>query len=228
MSVTETVLGIVAHPDDEIGMAGTLKNHADRGDTVVLAWMTAGENTTMLKGTPEEKAEIRKEQAEEVSAVLGVETRFLGFSDSQVPYTVEASKKVAEFIKEVKPSVVITWNDYWQFGAGHPDHRNTCYTVRDAVTYARFSDGLPPHRDFVSLYLYYNPNSSFPAVYVDVSGQKGIFEKIVDVYSRVYGGWNVTEWKYLNLRFFGMRAGCELAEVFNVVQNKKQVSKYLD
>ncbi len=226
--MTETVLGIVAHPDDEIGMAGTLKNHADRGDTVVLAWMTAGENTTMLRGTPEEKGEIRKNQAQEVSRILGVETHFLGFSDSQVPYTMEASKNVAAFIKEIKPSIVITWNDYWQFGAGHPDHRNTCYIVRDAITYARFADGLPPYRDFVSLYLYYNPGSPFPAVYVDVSQQKGIFEKIVDVYSRVYGGWDVTEWKYTTMRFFGMRAGCALAEVFNVVQNRRQTSKYLD
>lgn len=228
MNVTETVLGIVAHPDDEIGMAGTLKNHADRGDTVILTWMTAGENTTMLTGTPEEKARTRKEQAKEVSHLLGVETRFLGFADSQVAYTMEASKKVAAFIREVKPSVVITWNDYWQAGAGHPDHRNTCYIVRDALTYARFPGSLPAYRDFVSLYLYYNPESSLPVVYVDVSQQKGIFERIVDVYSRVYGGWPVTEWKYTNLRFFGMRAGCELAEVFNVVQNRRRVSTYLD
>lgn len=226
--MTETVLGIVAHPDDEIGMAGTLKNHADRGDTVVLAWMTAGENTTMLKGSPEEKAQVRKEQAEEVSELLQIETRFLGFKDSEVPYTTEASKKVAEFIRDVKPSTVITWNDYWQTGAGHPDHRNTCYTVRDALTYARFPGSLPAHREFVSLYLYYNPGSSLPVVYVDVSEQKGIFEKIVDVYSKVYGGWPVTEWKYTNLKFFGMRAGCELAEVFNVVQSRKRTSKYLD
>jgi LmbE family N-acetylglucosaminyl deacetylase len=226
--VTEIVLGIVAHPDDEIGMAGTLKNHADRGDTVVLAWMTAGENTTMLKGSPEEKAQVRKEQAEEVSELLQIETRFLGFKDSEVPYTTEASKKVAEFIRDVKPSTVITWNDYWETGAGHPDHRNTCYTVRDALTYARFPGSLPAHREFVSLYLYYNPDSSLPVVYVDVSEQKGIFEKIVDVYSKVYGGWPVTEWKYTNLKFFGMRAGCELAEVFNVVQSRKRTSKYLD
>lgn len=228
VSVTETVLGIVAHPDDEIGMAGTLKNHADRGDTVVLAWMTAGENTTMLKGTPEEKAHIRKEQAEEVSQLLGVKTRFLQFADSQVAYTMEASRTVAEFIREVKPTIVITWNDYWQSGAGHPDHRNTCYIVRDALTYARFPGSLPAYRNFVSLYLYYNSESSLPAVYVDVSQQKGVFEKIVDIYSRVYGGWPVTEWKYINLKFFGMQAGCELAEVFNVVQDRKGVSQYLD
>ena len=226
--MTETVLGIVAHPDDEIGMVGTLKNHADRQDTVVLAWMTSGENTTMLKGTPEEKAQIRKEQAEEVSHLLGVKTRFLGFKDSQVSYTLDASQKVAEFIREIKPTIIITWNDYWQFGAGHPDHRNTCYLVRDALTYARFPGALPSHREFVSLYMYYNPDSRFPPIYVDVSLQKGIFEKIVDIYSKVYGGWPVTEWKYTNMKFYGMQVGCELAEVFNVVQNRRHVLRYLD
>lgn len=226
--MTETILGIVAHPDDEIGMVGTLKNHADRGDTVVLAWMTAGENTTMLKGTPEEKAAIRKDQAAKVSSILGVKTRFLGFPDSQVPHTVEASKKVAEFIREVKPSIIITWNDFWQAGAGHPDHRNTCCVVRDAITYARFPGQREPHRDFVSLYLYYSPRCPLPEVYVDVTRQEGIFEQVVDVYSRVYGGWPVTEWKYINLKFAGIQAGCKLAEVFNVVQNRKSASPYLE
>lgn len=225
--VTETVVGIVAHPDDEIGMVGTLKNHADRGDTVILAWMTAGESTTALEGTPEKKGALRKKHAEDVSSILGVKTRFLGFKDSQIPYTVDAAKKVAEFVREVSPTIVITWNEFWQTGAGHPDHRNTCYVVRDALTYARFPSQLPAHRDFISLYLYYNPESTLPVVYVDVSQQKGIFEKIVDIYSEVYGNWPVTEWKYTNLRFYGSWAGCALAEVFNVVQSRKRASPYL-
>lgn len=226
--MTETVLGIVAHPDDEIGMVGTLKNHADRGDTVVLAWMTAGENTTMLDGTPQEKAEIRKKQAAQVSQLLGIDTQFLGFKDSQVPYTVDAAKRVAKTIREVNPSIVITWNDYWEFGAGHPDHRNTCYTVRDAITYARFPDELPAHREIVSLYMYYNPHSVFPVVYVDVSQQNGIFEKVVNVYADVYGGWSVTEWKRTNMEFYGRKVGCQLAEVFNAVQRKNKAAMYLE
>ena len=220
-------MGIVAHPDDEIGMVGTLKNHADRGDSVILAWMTAGENTTMLRGSPEEKAATRKKQADAVSALLGVKTRFLGFSDSQIPYTLEAAQKVARFLREIKPTIVITWNDYWQAGAGHPDHRNTCYIVRDAVTYARFPDSQPAHRDFVSLYLYYNPRSSLPVIYVDVTDQKGIFEQVVEVYASVYGGWPVIDWKYTTMKYMGTQAGCELAEVFNVVQNRHPVEKYL-
>lgn len=220
-------MGIVAHPDDEIGMVGTLKNHADKGDSVVLAWMTAGENTTMLKGSPEEKAAIRKEQADAVSALLGVKTQFLEFSDSQVSYTMEAAQKVARFLRELKPTIVITWNDYWQVGAGHPDHRNTCYIVRDAITYARFPDSQPAHRDFVSLYLYYNPRSPLPAVYVDVTDQKGIFEQVVEVYASVYGGWPVVGWKYTTMKYMGIQAGCELAEAFNVVQNRHSVEKYL-
>jgi len=225
--VTDTVVGIVAHPDDEIAMVGTLKNHADRGDSVVLAWMTAGENTTMLTGSPEEKAAIRKDQADAVSNVLGVKTAFLGFSDSHVPYTMEAAQQVADFFRKWKPSIVITWNDYWQVGPGHPDHRNTCYLVRDAVTYTRFPGPLPPHRDFISLYLYYNMRSQLPVAYVDVSEQKGIFEQIVDIYASVYGKWPVLEWKYTTMKYLGAQAGCELAEAFNVVQNTSTTSAYL-
>lgn len=46
------VFACFAHPDDEVGALGTLANHADRGDRVVLGWMTCGENTSMSKGRP--------------------------------------------------------------------------------------------------------------------------------------------------------------------------------
>jgi len=48
-SARRTVLACFAHPDDEMGALGSLANHVDRGDRVVLAWMTSGENTSMSK-----------------------------------------------------------------------------------------------------------------------------------------------------------------------------------
>ena len=49
VSSRKTVFACFAHPDDEVGALGTLANHVDRGDRVVLAWMTSGENTSMSK-----------------------------------------------------------------------------------------------------------------------------------------------------------------------------------
>jgi LmbE family N-acetylglucosaminyl deacetylase len=40
------VFACFAHPDDKVGALGTLANHGDRV-TVVLAWMTCGENASM-------------------------------------------------------------------------------------------------------------------------------------------------------------------------------------
>ncbi len=36
-------MAVFAHPDDEIGAAGTLALHARRGDEVLQVWMTRGE-----------------------------------------------------------------------------------------------------------------------------------------------------------------------------------------
>ena len=49
VSSRKTVFACFAHPDDEVGALGTLANHGDCGDRVVLAWMTCGENTSMSK-----------------------------------------------------------------------------------------------------------------------------------------------------------------------------------
>jgi len=75
----KTILAIFAHPDDEINCIGVLKNHSERGDRCVLAWLTHGEQATTLEGTPEEKRAIRRKHAEKVADLLGCEIKFLAF-----------------------------------------------------------------------------------------------------------------------------------------------------
>ena len=47
-------MAVFAHPDDEIGAAGTLALHAQKGDRVMLVWMTRGELASQFGDTPEE------------------------------------------------------------------------------------------------------------------------------------------------------------------------------
>ncbi len=46
-SEKKTIISLFAHPDDELGAIGTLANHAERGDRVIMAWTTCGELTTL-------------------------------------------------------------------------------------------------------------------------------------------------------------------------------------
>ena len=48
-------MAVFAHPDDEIGAAGTLALHAQKGDRVMLVWMTRGELASQFGDTPEEE-----------------------------------------------------------------------------------------------------------------------------------------------------------------------------
>lgn len=230
MSDKETILAIFAHPDDELTVVGTLVNHAERGDRTMLAWLTFGEAATTIEGSPEEKARIREQHTKKVGALLGAETRILEFRDSHVPHTVESARSIADLIREVKPTAVITWNIFWQPGAGHPDHRNTAYNVIDAISYARFpleGSKFPPHRERVGIYLIRNPESSSPVQYVDIEGREETIREFINIYCELYGEWPVEQFALSLARQNGMEAGCNLAEAYNVIQRRSGPAKYL-
>ena len=92
VSSRKTVLACFAYPDDEVGALGTLANHSDRGDRVVLAWMTCGENTSMSKAkTPAEVARERRLHGQEVGKIIGCEVAFFDYGDTQVQLTRDAA-----------------------------------------------------------------------------------------------------------------------------------------
>ncbi|MFQ6087891.1 MAG: PIG-L deacetylase family protein [Candidatus Methanofastidiosia archaeon] len=229
--MTKKLLAIFAHPDDEISAIGTLANHTERGDEVYLTWMTEGRKATTLKVSEDEKAEIRKRQAKKIGKLIGAKTRFLNFKDAEIFPSREAALKVSELIKEVKPQILITWNKFLSTGAGHPDHRYTSEIVLDALTYARFPEEkskFSPHRDFVNVYLAPFKPSEFPIQYIDISDREKIIRKLVEIYSGMYGFWDVLEWKLQESARNGRMTGCKLAEAFSVVQKVSCGIKYLD
>ncbi len=230
MASKETVLAIFAHPDDELTVVGTLANHSARGDRTMLVWLTYGESATTIKGSREEKAKIRENHTKKVGTLLGAETRILGFRDSQVDRSVESAYKIADLIREVKPTIIITWGIFLQPGAGHPDHRNTSHLVIDAVTYARFpleGSKFPPHRERIGVYLIRSPDSLLPVQYVDIEGHVKTIQEFVEIYKEIYGEWQPEQFGLAMARRNGMEAGCNLAEAYNVIQTRCGPSKYL-
>ena len=214
----KTLLVALAHPDDEVGCAGTIAMHVRRGNRVVLLWLTRGGMTEALGRLPyEEVAARRTEHGEAAAALLGAEPRFLDFPDTRVEATPEAAAEVARVIAEVRPDAVLTWGDAWIRGMRHPDHRATGQIVRDAVTLARIGGvvaPLPPHREPAPVFTLRDEHSTLPARAVDVTPVLDIALELGRFY-RERIGWPETEWHRMRLESIGSQWGVAAAEEFD-------------
>ena len=232
LAMSKTLLSIVAHPDDELTAIGTIANHCQRGDRVVMSWMTPGTRTSYLQGSDGDKIAARTKQAEEVAQLVGAETKILDFEDAAIYPSREASLKVAGLIREVKPNIIITWNRLWLTGPGHPDHRYTSVIVLDAVSYARFQiPELPgtPYRELASIYLSPGvPTSPLPLCHIDISNHEELRRRFAKIYENMYGLWDALNLKLAASATNGMMINCKLAESFNIVQRGSCEAKYLD
>lgn len=122
-----TVLGVWAHPDDEMYLsAGLMAIARDNGQRVVCVTATKGEHGTPdpQRWPPERLAPVRAWELRASLAVLGVtEHRFLGLPDGgcadQSPDGVV--DRLAEVMEEVRPDTVITFGP--DGFTGHSDHQ---------------------------------------------------------------------------------------------------------
>ena len=214
-----TLLVALAHPDDEVGCAGTIALHARRGDRVVLLWLTRGGMTEALGRLPyEEVARRRTEHGESAAAILGAEPRFMDFQDTRVEATVDAAYEVARVVAEVRPDAVLTWGDAWVRGPRHPDHQATGKIVRDAITLARIGGVVAPqapHREPAPVFTLRDEHSTLPARVVDVSS---VLEVVLEL-GRFYGervGWPESDaWLRDRLAVVGADHGVAAAEAFD-------------
>jgi len=119
------VLGIFAHPDDEVfGPGGTLAKFAKEGRDVYLICVTdgdAGENGLDKK----ERAlgEIRREELQESAEVLGIrKVFFLGYKDGSLSNNLyhEIADKIQKIVEEIKPEIIMTMEP--RGVSGHLDH----------------------------------------------------------------------------------------------------------
>ncbi|HEX7090662.1 MAG TPA: PIG-L family deacetylase [Longimicrobiales bacterium] len=213
-----TLLVALAHPDDEVGCAGTIAAHRARGDRVVLVWLTRGEMTDAFgRLGREEVARRRTEHGAQVGRMLGCEVRFLDFPDTRVEATADAAHRMARLVAEVKPDAVVTWGEAWVRGMRHPDHQATGKIVRDAVMLARISAVVAPaapHRADVPVFTLREPPSLLPERAVDVSAH---VEQVLEVarFYRERVGWPEEEWLLARLREAGKRWGVQAAESFD-------------
>jgi N-acetyl-1-D-myo-inositol-2-amino-2-deoxy-alpha-D-glucopyranoside deacetylase len=135
----QTLLAVLAHPDDEsFGMGGTLALYASRGVDVHLVCATRGEvgevTPEKLKGF-QSIGELRESELRCAAGILGLKgVHFLDYRDSGMPGSPdnhhpqalaaqpleEVAANVVCYIRELKPQVVLTFDPIG--GYRHPDH----------------------------------------------------------------------------------------------------------
>lgn len=127
-----TILAIGAHAGDLELTAGALliKQH-ELGDSIVFLHLTLGEGGNP-KMSPAQYGEQKRREAQAAAAIIGARVIFGPYKDGELPNNDEARRYVAEVIREVKPTLVIT---HWRTSI-HPDHANTHAIVEDAVLLA--------------------------------------------------------------------------------------------
>jgi len=146
-----TLLLVHAHPDDEaISTGGVMMKAKAHGHRVVNITATRGEvgeiyNMDEAASRPR-LGEIRTEELKAAGEILGVDRQeFLGYRDSgmvdtgdnkdprsfhQAPLD-EAAGKLAVFIREERPDVVVTYAEDGVYG--HPDHIKAHFVTNAAL-----------------------------------------------------------------------------------------------
>lgn len=219
----KTILAALAHPDDEIGCAGTLAVHAAAGDRVVLLFLTRGEMTEALGPlTLAEVAAARTQHAHQAAAILGAEARLLEFPDTRIDRNPDTIHAVARVLAEIRPDAVITWGDAWERGMRHPDHQACGEIVRGAITIARIARAVhphAPHRAPAPVFTLRSSFSTLPETAIDVSSQLDRLHTLAAFY-RARVAWPPHEWLVARLETAGNRYGCAAAELFDAWESE--------
>lgn len=223
----KTIFACFPHADDEISCVGTMANHVAKGDRVVLCFGTHGEMTSLMGNVSvEEIVKERERHAAEVAKIIGCEVMFLDFEDTEVEITRDNAKKIAKVICEVKPDVIITWNNFHR----HPDHRSMAQLLIDAGQMARIPrvvSPLEPHRKDLTILQYYDERALLPALYVDVSDTIEKIKEVTQCYADTYG-WNGAVERVVARRMsIGMDCDVAYAEKFTVLRRRNKAVKYV-
>jgi LmbE family N-acetylglucosaminyl deacetylase len=185
-----TILAVGAHAGDaELTSGLLLARQRMRGDRIVILHLTLGEGGNP-KLSPDAYGAQKRREALAVAEKLGAEVIFAPYRDGELPNDDAARRFVADVIRRVKPTYVIT---HWRESL-HKDHAAAHAIVRDAVLLASLAGVVtehPPHRGVRSVWYAENwedADDFHPYVYVDVTGALERWREAVGQYEFVRGG----------------------------------------
>lgn len=133
----QTVLAVVAHPDDEIiGLGGTLHKHVKQGDSVAVLILGDGKSSRGgLQYAPlsQEMQSLSLAETQKALKTMGISVLFKeSLPDNRFDSMplLDVVKKVSQYMGKVQPDIVYTHH----FGDLNVDHR---ITSEAAITSAR-------------------------------------------------------------------------------------------
>ncbi len=158
------LMAVHAHPDDESSKgAATMARYVREGAEVLVCTLTGGERGDILNQAmerPEIRANlpaIRRAEMAAAREILGVQQRFLGFTDSGLPEgdplpplpdgcfalvpLAEAARPLVQAVREFRPHVILTYDE--NGGYPHPDHIKTHQVAVEAFEAAADPDRYP-------------------------------------------------------------------------------------
>jgi mycothiol S-conjugate amidase len=171
------LMAVHAHPDDESSKgAATMARYVREGASVLVCTMTGGERGDILNKAmerPEIRADlaaVRRAEMARAREILGVQQRFMGFTDSGLPegdplpplpegcFALEplavAAQPLVQAVREFRPHALITYDE--SGGYPHPDHIKTHQVAIEAFEAAGDPDRYPGCGDpWQPLKLYY-------------------------------------------------------------------------
>lgn len=118
------VVGIFAHPDDEVfGPGGTLASFANNGHDVYLICVTDGDAGQNSTEDERDLGQIRREELQQSAKALGIKkVYFLGYKDGSLNNNLyhEVADKIKKILYELDPEIVVTMEH--RGVSGHLDH----------------------------------------------------------------------------------------------------------
>jgi mycothiol S-conjugate amidase len=158
------LMAVHAHPDDESSKgAATMARYVAEGASVLVCTLTGGERGDILNKameSPEVRANlpaIRRQEMDRAREILGVQQRFLGFTDSGLPEgdplpplpegcfglvpLAEAARPLVQAVREFRPHVILTYDE--NGGYPHPDHIKSHQVAVEAFEAAGDPDRYP-------------------------------------------------------------------------------------
>jgi len=166
------------------------------GDRVVILHMTLGEGGNPRLSPAVYGAQKRRE-ALSADSVIGAEVIFAPYRDGEIPNDEAVRRYVADIIRQVKPTYVIT---HWSRSI-HKDHSNTSAIVQDAVLLASLEGvvtGHPAHRGVRGVYYAENWEDAqgfSPYIYYGVKDELDQWRTAVTKYEFVGG--KISSFPYL-------------------------------
>jgi LmbE family N-acetylglucosaminyl deacetylase len=164
---------------------------------VVLLHLTLGEGGNP-KLSPDAYGSQKRREAMAVAQALGAEVMFAPYRDGELPDTEEARRYVADVIRAVRPTLVIT---HWRESL-HKDHSTAHAIVKDAVLLASLEGVKTDHPEYRGVRgVWYAENwedaDGFrPYLYEDVTGVVPKWRDAVARYEFVRGG--ISSFAYLD------------------------------